>query len=966
MDLAELAALKGKRLTAQALFSKRAKKLSLTVDLLGKRALIDEIRTLGVDFEKVHDTGLEYIDALGEVEKAEEEAAHAEEKTAMCLDTYTDTLRLAKETLWFKFAYVEIKLYADGAEEKCAEVEYTDVKELPEEDCQVLRESLEERISMLERKVLEWETIVSEAKTTVYKQQLYNLGNRLHDWVQSWKKLKRTDELDGGEEAAPAFPNFPHAPPQSIPGMNPGVYGFRPQISLERTRLPTFSGDMTDYYRWKAEWEELEQLGNPQRTAGVTRFHLLASLSDRVKKDLVLSSCASADEMFRRLDNRFGNKAKIVLRISEEVQALLPVKGNNPRKAIELIQTVERALSNLMILGEEDVIKNRWVAQSLESKLPSSLKEKWIEHKFEAANGFAPPNHFDCLLRFLKKQEAILEELDLLEASPGEWSPSVRGPADKQERGAKKAFSKATSGQRGSQSTGSCLGSCTACADETHAGRLFACKAFREMDLQRRKAHLKTHGGCNRCLCFHLKDGRCNPKFLCSKMDCRREESHHYLLCPKFIAQEKDTGSEEQGTKRVERKGLGMTSQQVELLAKVTPELRAEFRKAFSNKVSTSICTAGGGLKEYPVVMMLLDVTTNSDQLIGALIDLASDTNYITNNAAQRLGLIGESIKLIVHGVGGMRKTVTTKRYSLRLRVKTTKGTVTEHKLLCYGLESIAEISQPVTPQQLQKIFPDVAAEELVRPENIDLLISHREGRLVPQPFKMEGDLVLWDGPLGKTVGGTHPDLFEMVDLTLHQSETHFARSMRTSSRVYKEVLVDTIDLSDEDPTRLEKVTLSSTTATNKEVFEWFKWDSIGAACDPKCGSCKCSKCPPGGKEMTLGEERELEKIKDCLSYVLVDKHSDAPHWDAAYPWKADPAILPDNRRAVEATFRNTEARLAREPVWKAAYGEQIREMVSRGAAIKLLLLIPLRAGRGRSGTSAIWSPRILILAQRQ
>ncbi|CAL8332781.1 unnamed protein product [Arctogadus glacialis] len=230
MDLAELAALKGKRSTAQALFSKRANKLSLTGDLLGKRALIDEIRTLGVDFGKVHDTGLEYIDALGEVEKAEEEAAHAEAKTAKCLDTYTDTLRLAKETLWFKFAYVEIKLYADGAEEKCAEVERTDVNELPEEDCQVLRESLEERISMLERKVLEWETIVSEAKTTVYKQQLYNLGNRLHDWVQSWKKLKRTEELDGGEEAAPAVPNFPYAPPQSIPGMHPGVYGFRPQI----------------------------------------------------------------------------------------------------------------------------------------------------------------------------------------------------------------------------------------------------------------------------------------------------------------------------------------------------------------------------------------------------------------------------------------------------------------------------------------------------------------------------------------------------------------------------------------------------------------------------------------------------------------------------------------------------------------------------------------------------------------
>ena len=113
MDSAELAALKGKRTTAQTLFSRRARKLSLTVDLLEKRALIDEIRALGVDFGKVHDTGLEYVDALGEVEneeeKAEEEAAHAEEKTAKCLATYKETLQLAKETLWTKFGYVDLQ-----------------------------------------------------------------------------------------------------------------------------------------------------------------------------------------------------------------------------------------------------------------------------------------------------------------------------------------------------------------------------------------------------------------------------------------------------------------------------------------------------------------------------------------------------------------------------------------------------------------------------------------------------------------------------------------------------------------------------------------------------------------------------------------------------------------------------------------------------------------------------------------
>lgn len=78
-------------------------------------------------------------------------------------------------------------------------------------------------------------------------------------------------------------------------------------------------------------------------------------------------------------------------------------------------------------------------------------------------------------------------------------------------------------------------------------------------------------------------------------------------------------------------KGLGLTGQQEELLAKVAPELTEEFRKAFSNKTS-----AANGPIAYPVVMMLLEVTTNSDQLIGTLIDLASDTNYITHSAAQR------------------------------------------------------------------------------------------------------------------------------------------------------------------------------------------------------------------------------------------------------------------------------------------------------------------------------------------
>ncbi len=58
---------------------------------------------------------------------------------------------------------------------------------------------------------------------------------------------------------------------------------------------------------------------------------------------------------------------------------------------------------------------------------------------------------------------------------------------------------------------------------------------------------------------------------------------------------------------------------------------------------------------------------------------------------------------------------------------------------------------------------------------------------------------------------------------------------------------------------------------------------------------------------MSLAEERELEMVREGLTYVLKDGHSKEPHWHAKYPWIEDPASLPNNRGAVEATFLRTE-----------------------------------------------------------
>ena len=122
-----------------------------------------------------------------------------------------------------------------------------------------------------------------------------------------------------------------------------------------------------------------------------------------------------------------------------------------------------------------------------------------------------------------------------------------------------------------------------------------------------------------------------------------------------------------------------------------------------------------------------------------------------------------------------MTMKVNTERYVLKVRVKTPKGTERAHELVCYGLDEIAKVQKVIQPEKLQEFFPEVQLDELRRPEEVELLISHREGRLAPQRVRVVGDLVLWGSPLGKTVAGAHPDLFEEVEEAAHESKKHFA-----------------------------------------------------------------------------------------------------------------------------------------------------------------------------------------------
>ena len=107
--------------------------------------------------------------------------------------------------------------------------------------------------------------------------------------------------------------------------------------------------------------------------------------------------------------------------------------------------------------------------------------------------------------------------------------------------------------------------------------------------------------------------------------------------------------------------------------------------------------------------------------------------------------------------------------------------------------------------------------------------------------------------------------------------------------------------------------------------------EEMGTEVSPKCGSCRCGKCPITGHTYSFKEEQELKLVNSKLRY-----DAEKSRWIAGYPWVLDPSMLPNNYAAAFATLKNTERRLKTEPEWAEKYSSQIMDMETRQVARKM------------------------------
>ena len=105
----------------------------------------------------------------------------------------------------------------------------------------------------------------------------------------------------------------------------------------------------------------------------------------------------------------------------------------------------------------------------------------------------------------------------------------------------------------------------------------------------------------------------------------------------------------------------------------------------------------------------------------------------------------------------------------------------------------------------------------------------------------------------------------------------------------------------------------------------------MGTTVEPKCGDCKCGKCPALGHTYSFKEEQELDLIRQGMHY-----DGSKESWTVEYPWIMNPENLPNNYLASKARLVKLESSLLKDKAWADAYCKQMQDMIDRKVARKL------------------------------
>ena len=647
----------------------------------------------------------------------------------------------------------------------------------------------------------------------------------------------------------------------------------KPKVKVKKFEPPKFEGNLRDYPTFKEDYKNLVQ-----SMYGTDPYALKMCLGGEALQ-AVKGSEGNYEEMFQRLDDKFGNSRKIVDLVISDLKSLKKITDGDTKGFIKMVDQVEQCWLDLKKVNLSDELNTANVVSHIEKVLPSLQKREWV---IKAEEVLVTSELFPELLKFLQKERKVLEYMNSnIRNSSGDSKTTlavhnvnstfenntdsdlvklVKKMGEEQQVKNKEFESCIVSltemvkgaSHKAESNGGGCL------LHNSTGHELTDCYKFKGLNSKDRFEIVKSNGICFRCLKGCHPARSCKVGKLCDVVNegqgvCNR--NHHPLLH--------------------------------------TDKMEGVLHNVVSEKTFTT----------------LLNISTlnSRNQPVTVLWDSGSDISLITHNMEKKLGLKGKNISLSMIKVGNTIEHQSSKEYCVPLTDKT--GKVWDVDVV--GINEVSARIKKVDLSKMPELFVGISKSEVDRPHGeIDMLIGTNYSELLPRVVQTNKGLQLLENQFGLSVRGRYDEITGQVNASNH-------------------ILVRTHKLS--SSVNLNEISIESTDNLKNELDKFFAVEEIGIKCEPQCIKCMCRGCP-GPNCISLKEEKELALTEEGLVYNEQQKC-----WIASYPWIKDPYNLKNNLKVANARLRTTENRLKKLGTeYASKYQNEIEDMVSRGVARKL------------------------------
>ena len=200
-------------------------------------------------------------------------------------------------------------------------------------------------------------------------------------------------------------------------------------------------------------------------------------------------------DIWKRLDDRYGDKIDLVDIVIKDLEALPQLKANDDAKFVQMIDTLEKGLNDLHAVGARSDVANAYTVKLIEQKLSRQLYLTWLKEEETGSNSedlasedaVSNSSRFDLFFNFLTLERR--RRMKLINRIGDRLPPPPPTPLHRERREQSSGAHEENTRRRQK---------CLIHMNATHFTR--KCRAFKEK-LDEEKAQLvKDTNGCHLCL----------------------------------------------------------------------------------------------------------------------------------------------------------------------------------------------------------------------------------------------------------------------------------------------------------------------------------------------------------------------------------------------------------------------------------------------------------------------------------